>query len=552
MEVFLARMNQGRSSIAFFLDDKGLFTFNVFDLRLKKLVYKSSVCSSNPTQAPVWDKDGNVIYQGNQENLFYLVKENLEISKVELSSNHQHHLISLEKIKSNFIITLKFLENGITKNAIYIFNKNKVKLYKTFTVNSLSTCDIDKEKITRENIKDETTKNKFDHESEVINKNYKHKEKDKLYGVIRENNKLLLKILDLKKSQVNSILLSNDRNLNLNVLDVYNDNVLFEENIGFQQNLYVLEEDRLKKIYKPKGIMEFSKYINSDELVCVYTSEGNPRSIFILQLNEEKMKLIFPNNTHPQKEFESIEAKIPVRDKEKLNCLINFKGKIKKPIIIWLHGGPNAKWDRSFHYLLCDLLAQDMTVIRPNIRGSTDQSKSFASSIMNDWGGIDARDVIDLINFFKKEFKIQENEIYIMGESYGAFLCYILASKYKISCGGFICISGFVDLSYQYLFSNSRRLVKDFLGPLNKNNIFYKVRSPIYYVENIESKLLIIHGKKDTHCPLKQIDFFVEKMRDKNKKFIYWPIEEYGHFYTSSFTIKRLMSEKIIKFINSE
>ena len=61
----------------------------------------------------------------------------------------------------------------------------------------------------------------------------------------------------------------------------------------------------------------------------------------------------------------------------------------------------------------------------------------------------------------------------------------------------------------------------------------YRERSPITYVDRVDTPLLILAGENDSRCPIRQIDNYIAAMRERGKTIEVYRYET-GH---SSFVV---------------
>jgi dipeptidyl aminopeptidase/acylaminoacyl peptidase len=64
------------------------------------------------------------------------------------------------------------------------------------------------------------------------------------------------------------------------------------------------------------------------------------------------------------------------------------------PLILEIHGGPQALYGESFYLEFQILAARGYVVLYTNPRGSDGYGQSFVNALRHDWGGVDYRDVI--------------------------------------------------------------------------------------------------------------------------------------------------------------
>ncbi len=100
----------------------------------------------------------------------------------------------------------------------------------------------------------------------------------------------------------------------------------------------------------------------------------------------------------------------------------DFKAGEPRPAILYLHGGPQAQFDRGFDFQAQLLAAQGYVMIMPNPRGSTGRGYAFCLAIWRDWGGVDYDDVMAALDGAIARDWADPERLGVMGWSYGGML----------------------------------------------------------------------------------------------------------------------------------
>ena len=210
-----------------------------------------------------------------------------------------------------------------------------------------------------------------------------------------------------------------------------------------------------------------------------------------------------------------------------------------KAAILFVHGAgylQNAHnyWstyhrEYMFHNLLTDL---GYTVLDIDYRASDGYGRDFRTGIYRFMGGKDLSDQIDGKNYLVKNVGIDANKIGIYGGSYG----------------GFITLMGMLTTPGEFASGAALRSVTDWAHYNHgyTGNILnfpetdpeaYKKSSPIYFADNLQGKLLMLHGMVDDNVEYKDIvrlsQRFIE-LGKKNWSLSSFPVEAHGFKETYS------------------
>ena len=214
-------------------------------------------------------------------------------------------------------------------------------------------------------------------------------------------------------------------------------------------------------------------------------------------------------------------------------------GIANKAAIIFVHGAgylQNAHnyWssynrEYMFHNLLTDL---GYTVLDIDYRGSDGYGRDFRTGIYRFMGGKDLTDQIDGKNYLVKNLGIDANRVGIYGGSYG----------------GFITLMGMLTTPKEFASGAALRSVTDWAHYNHgyTGNILnfpetdpeaYKKSSPIYFANNLQGNLLMLHGMVDDNVEYKDIvrlsQRFIE-LGKKNWSLSSYPVEAHGFKETYS------------------
>lgn len=177
----------------------------------------------------------------------------------------------------------------------------------------------------------------------------------------------------------------------------------------------------------------------------------------------------------------------------------------KYPVVLDVHGGPNGFYGYSFNAIQQALAAAGFLVVYSNPRGSSSYGRHFTQQVINDWGGEDFQDLMAVVDEVQKRPYADPSRTGIYGYSYGGFM-----SSWTIGhtdrFGAAVIGAPVVDL---VSFFGTADIGHTF-GPLQiggtpwDNHAEYLFRSPITYLTNAKTPVLIIHGESDDRVPVSQ------------------------------------------------
>lgn len=205
------------------------------------------------------------------------------------------------------------------------------------------------------------------------------------------------------------------------------------------------------------------------------------------------------------------------------------------PAVLHIHGGPWGQWQFRFDPLPQYLASRGFVVLQPNIRGSTGYGREFTDLNYMDWGGGDLQDVIAGVEHLIRERKADPERVAAYGGSYGGYMTYLALVKAPDLWKAGVAHVGVTDLLAMYEKSTPdyQYILRLMMGNPAENEVLWRDRSAIHFAENLEAKLLMIHGANDARCPVSQARAFRDRLIElgyrEGTDFEYVELGKIGH-----------------------
>jgi dipeptidyl aminopeptidase/acylaminoacyl peptidase len=206
----------------------------------------------------------------------------------------------------------------------------------------------------------------------------------------------------------------------------------------------------------------------------------------------------------------------------------------KAPVVLSIHGGPEAQERPVYQPLYQYLLSRGIGVLATNIRGSTGYGKSYQRLVQRDWGGGDMQDWEHAAKWLQQQDWVDAERIGVFGGSYGGFAVLTCVTRLPGYWAAAVDIFGPSNL---VTFAKAvpptwRRFIARFVGDPETEADFLMERSPITYVENVKAPLLVIQGATDPRVVKGESDQMVEKLRGLGRDVEYVVFDDEGHGFT--------------------
>ncbi len=190
----------------------------------------------------------------------------------------------------------------------------------------------------------------------------------------------------------------------------------------------------------------------------------------------------------------------------------------KYPLLLEIHGGPSAMWgpgEASMWHEYQYFCSKGYGVVYCNPRGSGGYGMDFLRSNVNDWGAGPAGDVLTAVDKTVAEGWADTSKLMLTGGSYAGYLVsWIIAhdQRFKAACAQ----RGVYDLSTFFGEGNAWRLVPNYFGGYpweEQAKQILERESPIKYVHNIKTPLIIFHGENDRRTGVIQSEMLYRSLK---------------------------------------
>jgi len=169
-------------------------------------------------------------------------------------------------------------------------------------------------------------------------------------------------------------------------------------------------------------------------------------------------------------------------------------------------------------------------VLLPNPRGSNGYGWKFSKANFNEWGDGDFEDIMCGVDFLIEQGIADSTRLGIGGWSYGGFMTAMAVTqtnRFKAAVMG-ASVTNLITMR-----STSRRpeyFDLFFNGNSIEREMVYRNHSPITFVKNVTTPLLIFHGTNDDVVPITQSYEFYQALKDLGivTEFIVFPQETHS------------------------
>ncbi len=268
-------------------------------------------------------------------------------------------------------------------------------------------------------------------------------------------------------------------------------------------------------------------------LAYTYMDPASPKELYLLEGGEAK-RLTRHTETWVKRRVLGRQRRIDVRTRDGLSIDAWILEPAVKPNgawVLYIHGGPKMMHGCGFMHEYHVLSGAGYTLILPNPRGSDGYSEEFAD-IRGGYGDKDYQDLMDVYDAMVG-IGLDPGKAGVAGGSYGGFMTnWIIGhtNRFKAavtqrSISNWTSKYGTTDIGFYY---NKEQIGRGL--PPWRSHEEYWFRSPLRYVDGVETPLLIIHSLEDYRCWLDQALQLYTALKEKGVevKMLLFPEENHN------------------------
>lgn len=282
------------------------------------------------------------------------------------------------------------------------------------------------------------------------------------------------------------------------------------------------------------GITNFD--LIGNRLVYAKTEVSSPSELYTADANAKTPKRISELNTGwlQGKKLSFPEKQTFVNDKGMtveywVMKPYNYEPGKKYPLLLEIHGGPSAMWgpgETSMWHEYQYFCGKGYGIVYCNPRGSGGYGETFLRGNISDWGKGPTSDVLTALDKAVALGWADTSKLLVTGGSYAGYLvAWIVGhdNRFKAACAQ----RGVYDLATFFGEGNAWRLVPNYFGGYpweDSVKTILERESPINYVQNVQTPLIIFHGENDRRTGFVQSEMLYRSLKVLNR-----PVEYVRH-----------------------
>ncbi len=283
------------------------------------------------------------------------------------------------------------------------------------------------------------------------------------------------------------------------------------------------------------GHLDFSA--GSDQIAFSYTSASHTSDIYVWDLEQDKVHQV-TRSSHGGIPLDAFIAPrlihYPTFDQREIPAWFytpEAQRNTPLPVVVMVHGGPEAQFRPYFHFLAQYFVHQGYAVLAPNVRGSTGYGKAFSHLDDVEKRMDSVADLSFAATWLKAQPEIDGDRIAVYGGSYGGFMVLSALTTYPDLWAAGVNIVGISNLvTFLENTSEYRRSHRESeYGSLAHDRDFLESIAPINHIDKIQAPLFVIHGANDPRVPLSEAEQLVTALQERNNPVEFLVFDDEGH-----------------------
>jgi dipeptidyl aminopeptidase/acylaminoacyl peptidase len=203
----------------------------------------------------------------------------------------------------------------------------------------------------------------------------------------------------------------------------------------------------------------------------------------------------------------------------------------RPPVIVKAHGGPTSNATSIFDLATQFWTSRGIAVVDVDYGGSTGYGRAYRQRLNGMWGVVDLQDCVAAADFLIGRGEVDGDRLLVRGGSAGGYLvmCALTFTDRFAAGASYYGISDLVPFATGETHKFECRYEFTLVGPWPEAEDVYRARSPINFVSQLRTPMLVLQGTEDHVVPPSQAEVIVEALRTNGIPHAYELYEGEGH-----------------------
>jgi dipeptidyl aminopeptidase/acylaminoacyl peptidase len=276
---------------------------------------------------------------------------------------------------------------------------------------------------------------------------------------------------------------------------------------------YDLAVDRAARLELADGTMRGARVRDDGALWYAFNSSAKPSEVRVRDAGGDRPLLTPPGEPAPDGvPYTSLHYDNGEGGRVHAFLAAPAGAKPPLPLVVEAHGGPHAQTEDSFDPYVQAWVDHGFAVLMPNYRGSTGYGKAWEDALEGDPGRPELVDLRAGRDLLVADGTVHPERVVLAGASWGGYLALLGIGTQPEAWSAAVAVVPVAD--YLTAYAEESPVLQEvdrslFRGTPEERPDLYRERSPLTHVERVRAPVLIITGRNDTRCPLRQVDTYV-------------------------------------------
>lgn len=209
---------------------------------------------------------------------------------------------------------------------------------------------------------------------------------------------------------------------------------------------------------------------------------------------------------------------------------VGFDASKKYPVVVYVYGGPhsqlvNKSWKNQARWWQYYMASQGYIAFTLDNRGTLSRGRKFETSIHQHLGVLETEDQMQGIEYLKSLLYVDADRIGVHGWSYGGFMTLNMMLRHPETFKVGVAGGPVVDWSMYEIMYGER-----YMDMPQENPYGYEDSNMINHVNNLQGKLMLIHGVQDKTVVMQHSMKFLRECVKQNKQvdFFAYPVHPHN------------------------
>jgi acetyl esterase/lipase len=293
-----------------------------------------------------------------------------------------------------------------------------------------------------------------------------------------------------------------------------------------------LVEGVLRPLPPPPADVISSVRLSLDGTTAVMAGEApdTPSYVMLCDLATGDYRRVAGDDPLPDR-IDAELIRFPARDGLELTGWLYRAGPSRTPCVIYLHGGPESQERPTYNPLFQRLLAAGISVLAPNVRGSSGFGRAFLDADNHALRFHAINDVADCVEKVVRLGVADPGKVACMGRSYGGYLTLAALVTYPELFRAGVDVCGMADFATFYALTEpwiAAAAVSEYGDPVADRDLL-RALSPIHSFDRLTAPLLVVHGAQDTNVPVHEAEQVLSAATARGIPCRYLLFDDEGH-----------------------